>query len=313
MKNILILCAVMSCMAVACGSEETKQTVDYEDAAEVLYVLQNEVNRLSLADTNRTSYLVYADADHQTRIDYAAEDNPEAVVYSHVFYKHKWHFALALADGMPSVIFLSLTDYRFYNRQSEYVLRVLRELNNGFRCLKENGEDKAFYSDYIAFSLEKAGKGMRLDIKRYAPEGREIAGAFTEEKQLRRKLAACEKEISVLQDSVAFYERQATEQRTFLRNAELCAEYRKRRREYNRYRKMVFSIYDQRPYDKIKQIVESHPQIVADEALYTSKNLQEAKVKAECAEKCADAWIDRLTKTKDVADSMRLLILRLCE
>lgn len=90
-------------------------------------------------------------------------------------------------------------------------------------------------------------------MKRYSPDGREIVGAFTEESRLRRNLAACRKYAALMADSLAVYERREAEQRTFLRNAGLCTEYRKRRREYNRQRKLIFSVYDRRPYEKLKR------------------------------------------------------------
>lgn len=147
-------------------------------------------------------------------------------------------------------------------------------------------------------------------MKRYSPDGREIVGAFTEESRLRRNLAACRKYAALMADSLAVYERREAEQRTFLRNAGLCTEYRKRRREYNRQRKLIFSVYDRRPYEKIKKIVDDNPEILANEALYTPENLERARAEAETAEKCAALFGRRLEKANIAADSMRLRLAR---
>ena len=66
MKNVFIWAAMLSLLTVSCGSEKAGNSVDVEDAAEALYVVQNEINGLS--SSAGIGYLVYADADHQTRV-----------------------------------------------------------------------------------------------------------------------------------------------------------------------------------------------------------------------------------------------------
>lgn len=197
-----------------------------------------------------------------------------------------------------------------YERQNAYFYGLLRELNEGFRRLEKNNGRENFSRDGFVFSLERSENGIRLSVKRYSPDGREIVGAFTEESRLRRNLAACRKYAALMADSLAVYERRAAEQRTFLRNAGLCTEYRKRRREYNRQRKLIFSVYDRRPYEKIKKIVDDNPEILANEALYTPENLERARAEAETAEKCAALFGRRLEKATIAADSMRLRLAR---
>lgn len=63
MKNVFIWAAMLSLLTVSCGSEKAGNSVDVEDAAEALYVVQNEINGLS--SSAGIGYLVYADADHQ--------------------------------------------------------------------------------------------------------------------------------------------------------------------------------------------------------------------------------------------------------
>ena len=77
MKNVFIWAAMLSLLTVSCGSEKAGNSVDVEDAAEALYVVQNEINGLS--SSAGIGYLVYADADHQTRRR-AANGNPAACI-----------------------------------------------------------------------------------------------------------------------------------------------------------------------------------------------------------------------------------------
>ena len=77
-----------------------------------------------------------------------------------------------------------------------------------------------------------------------------------------------------------------------------------------RQRKLIFSVYDRRPYEKIKKIVDDNPEILANEALYTPENLERARAEAETAEKCAALFGRRLEKANIAADSMRLRLAR---
>ena len=47
MKNVFIWAAMLSLLTVSCGSEKAGNSVDVEDAAEALYVVQNEINDTS--------------------------------------------------------------------------------------------------------------------------------------------------------------------------------------------------------------------------------------------------------------------------
>lgn len=311
MKNVFIRAALLSLLTVSCGSEKAGNSVDVEDAAEALYVLQNEINALS--SSAGISYLVYADADHQTRVDCDTAGVRETGIRRHVFYKHKWHFSIGEANGTPFVFFGQIDGHGPYERQNAYFYGLLRELNNALVRLGKGDGGENFSRDCFAFSFERSGGKTRLSIKRCSPEGLEIVGAFTEESRLRRDLAVCEREISALRDSLAVCEQEAAGHGTFLRNAELCAEYRKRRWEYNRKKNLVFTIYDRRPYEEIKKTVDDNPEILADEALYTPENLQRAKAEAEEAEKCAAVFARRLENAEAAADSMRLRLARLCE
>lgn len=308
MKNIFIWAAMLSLLTVSCGSEKAGNSVDVEDAAEALYVVQNEINGLS--SSAGIGYLVYADADHQTQVDCDTAGVPQTGIRRHVFYKHKWHFSIGETNETPFVFFGQIDGHGPYERQNAYFYGLLRELNEGFRRLEKNNGRENFSRDGFVFSLERSENGIRLSVKRYSPDGREIVGAFTEESRLRRNLAACRKYAALMADSLAVYERRAAEQRTFLRNAGLCTEYRKRRREYNRQRKLIFSVYDRRPYEKIKKIVDDNPEILANEALYTPENLERARAEAETAEKCAALFGRRLEKATIAADSMRLRLAR---
>ena len=78
MKNVFIWAAMLSLLTVSCGSEKAGNSVDVEDAAEALYVVQNEINGLS--SSAGIGYLVYSDADHQTRVDCDTAGNPAACV-----------------------------------------------------------------------------------------------------------------------------------------------------------------------------------------------------------------------------------------
>ena len=84
MKNVYIWEAMLSLLTVSCGSEKAGNSVDVEDAAEALYVVQNEINGLS--SSAGIGYLVYADADHQTLCDCDSAGVPQSVIRRHVFF-----------------------------------------------------------------------------------------------------------------------------------------------------------------------------------------------------------------------------------
>ena len=79
MKNVFIWAAMLSLLTVSCGSEKAGNSVDVEDAAEALYVVQNEINGLS--SSAGIGYLVYADADHQTRVDCDTAGVPQTGIF----------------------------------------------------------------------------------------------------------------------------------------------------------------------------------------------------------------------------------------
>lgn len=107
MKNVFIWAAMLSLLTVSCGSEKAGNSVDVEDAAEALYVVQNEINGLS--SSAGIGYLVYADADHQTRVDCDTAGVPQTGIRRHVFYKHKWHFSIGETNETPFVFSGRLT------------------------------------------------------------------------------------------------------------------------------------------------------------------------------------------------------------
>lgn len=92
MKNVFIWAVMLSLLAVSCGSEKAGNSFDVEDAAEALYVVQNEINGLS--SFPGIGYLIYADADHQTRVECDTASVPQTGIRRHVFYKHKLHFSI---------------------------------------------------------------------------------------------------------------------------------------------------------------------------------------------------------------------------
>ncbi len=133
MKNVFIWAAMLSLLTVSCGSEKAGNSVDVEDAAEALYVVQNEINGLS--SSAGIGYLVYSDADHQTRVDCDTAGVPQTGIRRHVFYKHKWHFSIGETNETPFVFFGQIDGHGPYERQNAYFYGLLRELNEGFRRL----------------------------------------------------------------------------------------------------------------------------------------------------------------------------------
>lgn len=83
MKNVFIWAAMLSLLTVSCGSEKAGNSVDVEDAAEA-GLSRAKRNNMACRLPPGIGYLVYADADHQTRVDCvrrrAANGNPAACV-----------------------------------------------------------------------------------------------------------------------------------------------------------------------------------------------------------------------------------------
>lgn len=305
MKNILIFCCMMLFTTVSCQSGQDTKSDDAE-TAEALYVVQSEINRLSADSTGVISYLIYADADRQNRMNCEADTMAASGILSHVFYKHKYHFVFCKTGAAPAVFLQRLDGGNMYEQQTVYLSNLLREINRCFAELQqEGGGEMNFVCDDFVFYSELKDQKAKLKIRFYSPKGKEIIGAYTEESRLLRDLSVYEKEIFALRDSVAFYERQTTAGKTFLRNAELCAEYQKRRWEHSRQVKLIFSVYDRRTYEKIKKIIDDDPKIMADKDLYTPENLKKAQSSVNFAEKKTAVFLKKLERADTAADSLR--------
>ena len=107
---------------------------------------------------------------------------------------------------------------------------------------------------------------IELNIVPYSSEGEKIIGEYKEDVRLRKKLVENEKKILLLKDSVSLLEEKIVKNKTILENAKLYSQYIKQKWEYDKNKNLVFTTYDRRPYDKIRKIVQEHPEIISEKA-----------------------------------------------
>ena len=271
MKTSLFFLTTLLFVCVSCTSKESNVKVDTTDIAEAMYVVSGEFNRASFKGVN---YLIYVNAENQ---NFVSDSTASSTVYSHIFYKHKYHFMIVKRMDVPLLLLEHMEKSELVNDpETAYLKYMLNEING---CLSdmfknEKAEVDFWYDNFRVNIKITSDTKIELNIVPYSSEGEEIIGEYKEDVRLRKKLVENEKKILLLKDSVSLLEEKIVKNKTILENAKLYSQYIKQKWEYDKNKNLVFTTYDRRPYDKIRKIVQEHPEIISEKAQYEKNNLQ---------------------------------------